>query len=64
VTLLDLAMVVVGGGLADKLGPAFVGRVEQATREEIYLRPSGLRVAPAQLGDRAGALGAALLASS
>jgi glucokinase len=61
VTLLDLELVVVGGGLADRLGAAFVGRVEQATRSEVFAG-SRVRVIPAELGDRAGALGAALLA--
>ena len=38
VTLLDLPLVVVGGGLADRLGPAFVGRIEQAARGELFPR--------------------------
>jgi len=63
VTLLDLDMVVVGGGLADRLGPAFVGRIEQSAREQIFARGSPARVVPAALGDQSGALGAALMAS-
>ncbi|MGI8758688.1 MAG: ROK family protein [Acidimicrobiales bacterium] len=59
--LVDLDLVVVGGGLADKLGPRFVGRVEQAVRSQLFIRSSPLRVAPASLGDMAGAMGAALL---
>jgi glucokinase len=62
VTLLDLELVVVGGGLADRLGPAFVGRVEQAVRSELFADASTVRVIPGELGDRGGALGAALLA--
>lgn len=62
-TLLDLDLVVMGGGLAEKLGPGFVGRVEQAVRSRLFVRPSPLRVVPAELGDFAGALGAALLAA-
>lgn len=62
-TLVDLQVVVVGGGLAAKVGPRFVGRVEQAVRSRLFVRPSPLRVVPAALGDLAGALGAALLAS-
>lgn len=58
---LDLELVVVGGGLADRLGPTFVGRVEQAVRSELFAGGSPVRVVPAELGDRAGALGAALL---
>jgi len=60
VTVLDLPLVVVGGGLADRLGPRFVGRVEQAVRSQLFAG-TRLRVVPAELGDRAGALGAALL---
>jgi glucokinase len=63
VTLLDLEIVVVGGGLADRLGPAFVGRVEQAVRSELFAASSTLRVIPAELGDRGGAIGAALIAT-
>lgn len=61
---LDLQLVVIGGGLADRLGAAFVGRVEQAVRSELFAGGSPVRVVPAELGDRAGALGAALLAAS
>lgn len=60
--LLDLSLIVVGGGLADKLGPGFVGRVEEATRHRLFVRSSPLRVLPATLGDLGGATGAALLA--
>ena len=63
VTLLDLELVVVGGGLADRLGAAFVGRIEQAARSELFAESSTLRVVPAELGDQGGALGAALLAA-
>ena len=62
VTVLDLGLVVVGGGLADRLGPAFIGRVEQAVRSQLFAG-TRLRVVPAELSDRAGALGAALLVS-
>jgi glucokinase len=64
VTLLDLSVVVIGGGLGDKLGPSFTGRVEQAVRNALYIRGSPLRVVPAQLGDRAGAIGAALMSAA
>jgi len=63
VMLLDLQLVVIGGGLADRLGAAFVGRVEQAVRSELFAGGSAVRVIPAELGDRAGAVGAALLAA-
>jgi glucokinase len=62
VTLLDLPLVVLGGGLADRLGPSFVGRVEQAARSRVY-RESPVHVTPTALGDRGGAIGAALFAA-
>jgi glucokinase len=64
ITLLDLSVVIIGGGLGDKLGASFAGRVEQAARAELYILGSPLRVVPAQLGDRAGAIGAALMAAA
>lgn len=57
----DLGLVVVGGGLADRLGAPFVKRVEQAVRDELFAGGAAVRVVPAVLGDRAGAIGAALL---
>lgn len=63
-TLLDLDRVVVGGGLAEKLGASFVGRIEQAVRSRLFVRASSLRVIPTELGDLAGALGAARLPES
>lgn len=61
---LDLQLVVVGGGLADRLGAAFVGRIEQAVRSDLFGGAgSPVRVVGAELGDRAGAIGAALLAT-
>jgi glucokinase len=63
VTLLDLAVVVIGGGLGEKLGASFAGRIEQAARNALYIKGASLRVVSAQLGDRAGATGAALMAA-
>lgn len=63
VTLLDVELVVVGGGLADRLGPAFTGRVDAAARARLFPGVVSLRVVPAALADRAGAVGAALLAA-
>ncbi len=63
VLTIDLDLVVVGGGLADRLGPGFVGRVEQAARSELFAGSSPVRVVSAALGDQAGAVGAALLAA-
>jgi glucokinase len=63
VTLLDLDVMIVGGGLADRLGPTFVGRIEQSAREQLFAHGSAARVVPAALGDESAALGAALMAA-
>jgi glucokinase len=61
-TILDIPLVVIGGGLADRLGTGFVERISAAALAQM---PSGqadvLRVIPGQLRDRGGALGAALV---
>jgi len=63
VSLLDIPLVVVGGGLADRLGPSFVARVEQACLADVFPRNPDLRIVPAVLGDRGGSIGAALMAA-
>jgi glucokinase len=63
VSLLDVALVVVGGGLADRMGSEFVQRVDQACRADVFPRNPELRIVPAALGDRGGSIGAALLAA-
>jgi glucokinase len=63
VSLLDIELVVVGGGLADRLGLSFVERVEQACRADVFPRNPALRIVPAALGDRGGSIGAALMAA-
>jgi glucokinase len=62
VTLLDLPLVVIGGGLADELGGPFVRRLEEAVRSRLFLPSSPVRVVAAELGELGGAIGAALLA--
>lgn len=62
VNLLDVEAVVVGGGLADKLGEWFQIRLEAAMRPHLFLQPPEVRLLPAQLGDDSGPIGAALLA--
>jgi glucokinase len=62
VNLLDVEAVVVGGGLADKLGDWFQIRLEAAMRPHLFMQPPEVRLLPAALGDASGALGAALLA--
>jgi glucokinase len=57
--LVDVELVVVGGGLADRLGQAFVDRMQAAVTERLFGPP--LRCVPAALGDDAGTIGASLL---
>lgn len=61
VALVDLELIVLGGGLAGKLGEPFVARVSDAIERRLFVQPSPLRVVPAALGDLGGAVGAALL---
>jgi glucokinase len=62
VNLLDVDVVVLGGGLADKLGEWFRTRVDAAMRPHLFLHPPRVRLVAAELGDEGGAIGAALLA--
>jgi glucokinase len=64
VTLLDCSLVVVGGGLVT-LGDLLLDRVRAAFRTDVMSPEERLdvRIVPAELGDRAGAIGAALLGS-
>ena len=61
VNLADVEAVLIGGGLGDKLGEPFVRRVETAMIPHLFLAPSQLEVRLGELGDYAGATGAALL---
>lgn len=63
VNLLDVERVVLGGGLADRLGADFRTRVDAGVRPLLFLQPPRVHVVAAELGDRAGALGAALVAT-
>lgn len=60
VTLLDVELVVVGGGLGERLGPTWLARIEKAARRHTFFSPPP-RYALAELGDRGGAIGASLL---
>lgn len=62
VTLVDITTVVLGGGVAEKLGSAFVERVAAAVRQHI-LAGTTVDVVLAALGDAAGVVGAAALAN-
>jgi glucokinase len=61
VNLVDVQAVLIGGGLGDKLGEPFVRRIETAMIPHLFLPPSQLQVRLGELGDYAGASGAALL---
>jgi glucokinase len=58
--LLDVPAVMVGGGLADALGEQLTRRIEVAAAPHL-LAGEPLEVRPTELGDLAGAIGAALL---
>jgi glucokinase len=62
VALIDLELIVVGGGLAGRLGAPFVTAVEGAVKQRHFVPTLPVRVVPAALGDLGGAVGAALLA--
>lgn len=63
VTLLSLPKVILGGGLTEALGGAFVDRVAAAARSVVFpSRLKSVEFAETKLADRAGLLGAALLA--
>ena len=62
VNLLDLEVVVLGGGLADKLGEPFRAELERAMAPLLFLQPPEVRLVRAALGDEGGAIGAAVVA--
>lgn len=62
VNLLDLAMVVVGGGMAEKLGQDLADRIHAAARPWMLSPNPALAFVVAELGDDAGVVGAASLA--
>ncbi|HEY5317091.1 MAG TPA: ROK family protein [Solirubrobacteraceae bacterium] len=64
VNLLDVEMVVIGGGLGVRLGQPYVDRIKSAMHPHLFVdeRPPAVRLA--ELGDLGGAIGAALLVGS
>src|SRR5439155_19352993 len=64
VNLLDPERVVIGGGIAERMGEDFVAPI-RTTAYEYFLRQADARrvkILPGTLGDNAGALGAVVLA--
>ncbi|HEX4906365.1 MAG TPA: ROK family protein, partial [Acidimicrobiales bacterium] len=64
VALVDLEVIVLGGGLAGRLGEPFTERVRDAVQRRLFVPTLPLEVRSAALGDLGGAVGAALLWSS
>jgi len=61
VNLLDVEMVVIGGGLGTRLGEPYVKRIESAMMPHLFVDDRPPAVLPVALGDLGGAIGAALL---
>lgn len=60
--LLDLELVVIGGGFAERMGKKLAERVERVARPRVMAPNPKLRFAAASLGDDSGIVGAAALA--
>jgi glucokinase len=63
VNLLDVELVVLGGGLGLRFGAPMVERIEHAMRPHLFNDSNPPRVRLAELGDLGGAVGAALIAA-
>jgi glucokinase len=62
INLLDLDCIVVGGGLAEKLGQDFADRIAEAAKPWTMVSDAPRRFVVAELGDDSGVVGAAELA--
>jgi glucokinase len=60
VMFMDVNVVVLGGGVAERLGDELAARIEAASNERLVAHDA-VRVVPASLGDNAGVVGAAAL---
>jgi predicted NBD/HSP70 family sugar kinase len=60
--LLDVEAVIVGGGLAERFGRAFVDRIAHEMTPLLFVPDRPPEILPAELGDLSGAMGAAVLA--
>lgn len=64
VNLLDLDGVVLGGGLGGRLGPPCLPAIESALQRQLFVPEKPPKLLLSELGDEAGAIGAALVGSS
>lgn len=62
--LLDLQAIIIGGGLGDRLGRPFVDRIAEAMQPRLFVPERAPTMLSTELGDLAGAVGAAVLAGS
>jgi glucokinase len=64
VNILDPERVVIGGGIAERLGEDFVAPMRPTAYEHFLNQDSAqrIKIVPGRLGDNAGALGAVVLA--
>jgi glucokinase len=61
VNLLDLPLVIIGGGMGDRFFATHGAQIAQYTHDNLFRAGSPPEIVPGALGDDAGALGAALL---
>ena len=61
VNLLDVEMVIIGGGLGVRLGQPYVDRISTAMHPHLFVDDRPPQVRLAELGDLGGAIGAAML---
>ena len=59
--LLDLEAIIVGGGLGDRLGQPFIDRIVAQMTPHLFVSANPPAVVRTELGDLAGAVGAAVL---
>jgi len=62
--LLDLEAIIVGGGLADRLGQSFIDRIVEEMRPHLFVPDKPPDVLGTELKDLSGAVGAAVLAGA
>ncbi|MCL2769737.1 MAG: ROK family protein, partial [Solirubrobacterales bacterium] len=60
--LLDLEAIIVGGGLGDRLGQPFIDSIAQEAEPHLFVPDHAPVLLATELGDLAGAVGAAVLA--